>query len=191
MEKGPGENRPTCAALEPPVSEADHVMGLRSAPVVLVEYGDFECPYCLNAVPVVNALRAHFGEKLAVVFRHFPQNSVHPHASAAAQAAEAAAAQGKFWQMHELLYKHQKELADLDLTHLALQIGLEVYKFQADLERSAFAHRIREDFAGGLRSGVNGTPTFFINGCRHDGQNDLPSLRAVIEAALDASSAGA
>jgi len=184
MERESGENQPPCPPLETPVSEVDHVLGSQSAPAMLVEYGDFECPYCLNAVPVVKALRAHFGENLALVFRHFPQNSVHPHASAAAQAAEAAAAQGKFWEMHELLYRHQKDLADLDLTHLALQLGLEVYKFQADLERSSFTNRIREDFAGGLRSGVQGTPTFFINGCRHEGENDFATLKKAIEAAL-------
>jgi len=177
-----------CPPLAVPVADTDHRLGPTGAPVVLVEYGDYECPYCYNAQPVVKEVRRRLGDRLAFVFRHFPQNSIHPHASTAAQAAEAAAAQGKFWEMHDLLYRHQQELADLDLTHQALRLGLEVYRFESDLQGAAAARRIRDDFAGGLRSGVKGTPTFFINGCRYDGTVDAESLVTAIEGALPISS---
>jgi protein-disulfide isomerase len=170
-----------CPPLAVPVSDADHRLGPMAAPVVLVEYGDYECPYCYNAQPVVKEVRQRLRDRLAFVFRHFPQNSIHPHASTAAQAAEAAAQQGKFWEMHELLYQHQQELAGLDLTHLALGLGLEVYRFESDLQSAAAARRIRTDMAGGLQSGVKGTPTFFINGCRYDGPVDIESLVAAID----------
>src|SRR5271154_5130422 len=111
--------------LADPVSEQDHAIGLPTARITIVEYGDYECPDCLNAVPILSEVRQSLGDQLRFVFRHFPQNSIHPHASAAAEAAEAAADQGKFWEMHELLFKHQRELADLDLTHLALQLGMD------------------------------------------------------------------
>ena len=171
----------SCADLTVPVSERDHVQGPLSAPAVLVEYGDYECPYCLNAWPVVKEVRRTLGDRLAFVFRHYPQSSIHPKASAAAQAAEAAASQDRFWEMHDLLFAHQQELESLDLTHLALRLGLEVYRFQADLERDSHLRRIREDFAGGTRSGVKGTPTFFINGCRYRGPIDVPSLTRALE----------
>ena len=112
------------------VNDKDHTLGAAGAAITLVEYGDYECPDCLNAQPIVGALRSYFGDKLRIVFRHFPMSSVHPRASAAALAAEAAGAQDRFWDMHDALYRHQKELADLDLTHLALRIGLEVYRFE-------------------------------------------------------------
>jgi protein-disulfide isomerase len=121
------------------------------------------------------------GNRLAFVFRHFPQSSIHPHASATAQAAEAAAAQGKFWEMHDLLYAHQRDLDTLDLTHLALQLGLEVYRFDSARELESTTRRIREDFAGARRSGVDATPAFFINGCRYRGAIDLPSMLQAIE----------
>ena len=170
-----------CARLAVPVTDADHAKGATSAPVVVVEYGDYECPYCYNAQPVVKEVRRRMGDRMAFVFRHFPQNSIHPHASFAARAA---GAQGKFWEMHEQLFRHQKELADLDLTHLALNLGLEVYRFDTDMQNPAHARRIREDVAGGLRSAVEGTPTFFINGCRYDGEPDVESLLAAVGAAV-------
>jgi protein-disulfide isomerase len=172
---------PPCPPLMVPLTNADHRVGSVAAPVVLVEYGDYECPYCLNAQPVVKEVRRRLGDRLAFVFRHFPQNSIHPHASTAAQAAEAAAAQGKFWEMHDLLYQHQQELADLDLTHLALGLGLEVYRFESDLQSASAARHIRADLAGALQSGVKGTPTFFINGCRYDGPAEVEALVAAIE----------
>jgi protein-disulfide isomerase len=172
-----------CTDLTVPVSVRDHVQGLLDAPVVLVEYGDYECPDCLNAWPVVKELRERLQDQLAVVFRHFPQSGIHPRASAAAQAAEAAASQEKFWEMHDSLFRNQQKLADLDLTHLALQLGLEIYRFQTDYERASHLRRIQEDVESGSRSGVRGTPTFFINGCRYAGMKDLTSMLAAIEAA--------
>src|SRR5437868_6946351 len=129
----------TDAPLDVPPSAQDHAAGPVDAPVTLIEYGDYECPDCFNAEPVVSELRARLGDRLRVIFRHFPRSSIHPRASAAAAAAEAAAAQGKFWEMHRALYRHQRELADLDLTHLALQIGLEVYRFQQALDAKSIA----------------------------------------------------
>src|SRR5437868_2290 len=112
-----------------PVTERDHAVGLSDAPVTIVEYGDYECPSCLNAVPIIEDVRKSLGDRLRFVFRHFPQNSIHPHASVAAEAAEAAGEQGKFWDMHYELFRHQADLADIDFAHLALNLGLEIYKF--------------------------------------------------------------
>jgi protein-disulfide isomerase len=172
-----------CADLAVRVSSRDHIQGPPDAPAVLVEYGDYECPDCLNAWPVVKALRERLPDQLAVVFRHFPQSGIHPRASAAAQAAEAAASQGRFWEMHDLLFRNQQKLADLDLTHLGLQLGLEIYRFQADYERDLHVRRIQEDVDSGNRSGVRGTPTFFLNGCRYSGKKDVASMLAAIQAA--------
>jgi protein-disulfide isomerase len=179
----PDQGQSGCSDLATRVSERDHVQGSRSAPVVLVEYGDYECPDCLKAWPIVKDLKDRLGDGLAVAFRHYPQSGIHPHASAAAQAAEAAASQGKFWEMHDLLFRNQERLAELDLTHLALQLGLEIYRFQADYERAAHVRRIADDVESGGQSGVRGTPTFFINGCRYAGKKDFASMLAAIESA--------
>src|SRR5438128_1978160 len=116
--------------LREPVSEKDHALGPPTARVTVVEYGDYECPSCLNAAPIIEEVRRRSGDDLRFVFRHFPQSSIHPHASAAAEAAEAAGDQGRFWEMHRALFRHQKNLADLDFAHLALTLGLEIYKFE-------------------------------------------------------------
>jgi protein-disulfide isomerase len=176
--------RNECSDLTVPLSEQDHIQGPRSAPVILIEYGDYQCPYCHNAWPMVKAIRERFGDRVAFIFRHFPQSAVHPQAGAAAKAAEAAAAQGKFWEMHDLLFTNQQELDSLDMTHLALKLGLEVYAFESSLEQDSHQRRIRDDYAGGIRSGVRGTPTFFINGCRYGGGVDLESLTDAIESRL-------
>src|SRR5436305_11693520 len=118
-------NSGNSSQLTDPVTDRDHALGPDAAPVTIVEYGDYECPDCLNAVPIVREVRQKLGDRLRFVFRHFPRSSIHPHASAAAEAAEAAGDQGKFWEMHDTLFKHQKELGDL--THLALLLGLEIY----------------------------------------------------------------
>ena len=180
---GPPPPCPPGARLDVPVSDKDHRRGPASAAVVLVEYGDYECPDCINAEPVVTDVRRRMGDRLAVVFRHFPRNSIHPHASAAAAAAEAAGAQGRYWDMHALLLSRRQDLADADLTSLALRLGLEVYKFEADMEDARLRNRVREDAVGGERSGVRGTPTFFINGCRYDGPPEVGPLLAALEAA--------
>ncbi len=165
------------------VGTRDHALGPADAPLTLVEYGDYECPYCAVALPIVNRLRSELANRLRVIFRHFPQNSVHPQAGVAAQAAESAAAQGKFWEMHEMLFQHQADLAEKDFTHFALSLGLEVYRFQSDMEREIFAPRVAEDFRSGLRSGVEATPTFFINGARYAGPLEYESLREALESA--------
>ena len=169
-----------------PVGEGDHVSGPATAPATLVEYGDYECPYCGQAHPVVREVRRRFGPRLRFVFRHFPLATVHPHAEPAAEAAEAAGAQGKFWEMHDLLYENQSALDDDDLVRYADAIGLDPSRFVEELAGHVHAARVREDFLGGARSGVNGTPTFFINGVRHDGPYDLESLSEAIEEAVGA-----
>ena len=169
--------------LAEPVTERDHAIGPASAPFTIVEYGDYECPDCLNAVPVIEEVRKNLGDRLRFVFRHFPQSSIHPHASAAAQAAEAAAEQGKFWEMHQALFQHQKELADVDLSHLALTLGLEIYKFETSWNQEKHRLRIRTDFESGRRSGVKATPTLFMNGRRYDGPVNAKAIIAATESA--------
>ncbi|HET6251607.1 MAG TPA: DsbA family protein [Tepidisphaeraceae bacterium] len=167
-------------ALSIPVSDRDHIRGKPDAPFTLLEYGDYECDYCGRAYPVVRALREHFGDQLRFVFRNFPHASIHPHASVAAQAAEAAGSQGKFWEMHDLLFEHQTDLDTGDLTHYALQIGLEVYHFQSDLQSERFARRVEADHQGGVENGVHKTPTFFINGVYYGGPMELNAMIAAI-----------
>jgi protein-disulfide isomerase len=173
------------ALLTPPVSERDHVTGPEDAPVTLVEYGDFECPYCGMAYKVVKSAQQDLGKQLQFVFRHFPLAEAHPHARNAAQAAEAAAAQGKFWEMHDVLFEHQDALEPEDIIGYAKSLGLDVVKFASDLKDPKHAKRVREDFRSGVRSGVNGTPTFFINGSRYEGSwaNEQAFIHALHEAA--------
>jgi protein-disulfide isomerase len=155
-----------------PVDSNDHALGPETAPVTLVEYGDYECPYCGRAFPIIKKLRETLGDQLRIVYRHFPQNSVHKHASVAAQAAEAAAAQGKFWQMHDQIFEHQADLAD-DFTPYAIRAGLELYR---DLSSERFARRVQADYEGGQRSGVKKTPTLFINDRRYAGPLEYEPL---------------
>jgi protein-disulfide isomerase len=169
-----------------PVSDRDHSVGPADAPVTLVEYGDYECQYCGKAYPILKRIRKKMGEQLRFVFRNFPLNTIHEHASVAAQAAEAAAGQKKFWEMHDMLYEHQDELANADLLQYALKLGLEIYKFEADLASEHYSRRVRDDFKSGVRSGVNGTPTFFINGKRYDGPLEHDPLLAAVQAAVPA-----
>jgi len=167
-----------------PVGDRDHVQGPDDAPVTLLEYGDYECPYCRQVVPVMQELRERFGDRFRYVFRHLPLAKAHPDAQLAAEAAEAAAAQGKFWEMHELLYEHQGELDREHLDDYASEIGLDVERFERELDAGAYAERVREDFLGGVRSGANGTPTFYLNGVRYDGPWDFESLAEEIEKPL-------
>jgi protein-disulfide isomerase len=171
------------AKLKPPVGASDHIQGPKSTPVTLVEYGDYECPYCGQAYPIVKALQKRLGDQVRLVFRNFPLAQAHPHAEHAAEAAEAAAAQGKFWEMHDLLYENQGALEDEDLVEYAKALRLDVPRFVSEMESHQYAERVRADFSSGVRSGVNGTPSFFINGSRHDGPFDLDSLLAAIEEA--------
>ena len=155
--------------LTPPVGPNDHAAGPADAPVTLVEYGDFECPYCGQAYPIVKALQERLGKRLRFVFRHFPLSESHPHAEHAAETAEAAGAQGRFWEMHDALYEHQRALRDEALIGYATELGLDAARVARELEDGAWTARVQADFRGGVRSGVNGTPTFFINGERYDG----------------------
>jgi protein-disulfide isomerase len=163
--------------------ERDHVQGRPDAPVTLLEYGDYECPYCGAAYPIVKDVQARMGDRLRFVFRNFPITTSHPHAEQAAEAAEAAAAQGRFWEMHDHLYEHQRHLEDTDLHGYAEQLGLDVERFDTELAEHDHAERVREDFMSGVRSGVNGTPTFYINGIRHDGSYELQTLLTALEQA--------
>ena len=174
--------------LTPPVSTRDHIAGPDDAPVTLVEYGDFECPYCGMAYAVVKRAQRELGDQLRVVFRHFPLAEAHPHARVAAQAAEAAAAQGQFWEMHDILFEHQDALGPEDLVSYAESLGLDTARFTSELEAGMYEKRVREDFRSGVRSGVNGTPTFFVNGDRYDGSwaNEEAFIGALREAARQA-----
>jgi diadenylate cyclase len=167
--------------LDPPVGEGDHTLGPATAAVTLVEYGDYECPYCGRMHPVVKELRERLGDRLRFVFRHFPLDSVHPNARRAAEAAEAAASQGRFWEMHDLLYENQDDLGEEALRRYATRLGLDPAHFEEDLEERAHAPRVREDRFGGERSGVEGTPTFFVNGVRYEGPRDLEALLEAVE----------
>jgi Na+/H+ antiporter NhaA/2-hydroxychromene-2-carboxylate isomerase len=169
--------------LAAPVDDDDHTRGPLDAPVVLVEYGDFECPYCGQAEPIVRELLGDHGEEVLFVFRHLPLTDVHAHAQQAAEASEAAGAQGRFWEMHDLLLDHQDALEIRDLIGYAEQLGLDVPRFRDELRRRAYAGRVGEDVADADASSVTGTPTFFINGHRHHGAYDIASLEAAIRAA--------
>ena len=162
--------------------ERDHIRGPLEAPVTVVEYGDFECPYCGQAEPVVRELLRDFGD-VRYVWRHLPLNDVHPNTQLAAEAAEAAADQGAFWEMHDLLLAHQDALRPSDLISYAEQLGLDVERFTNDLRERAGAARVAEDVDSADLSGVSGTPTFFINGRRHYGAYDIGTLSAAVRAA--------
>jgi protein-disulfide isomerase len=172
------------AKLAVPVNEErDHIRGPRETPVTMVEYGDYECQFCGQAYYVVKELEQRVGNLMRFVFRNFPITTVHPHAERAAEAAEAAGAQGKFWETHDILFENQQALKDEDLVEYAALVGLDIPRFVRELREGRYLNRIREDFLSGARSGVNGTPTFFINGLRHDGRWDLATLMAAIEGA--------
>jgi protein-disulfide isomerase len=172
------------AALALPVTEdRDHIEGPAEAAVTLVEYGDYECPYCGAAYPIIKEVQARMGERLRFVFRNFPITTSHAHAEQAAEAAEAAAEQGSFWQMHDVLFENQRHLSDQDLRAYAEKLGLDVGLFDEELAEHAHADRVREDFMSGVRSGVNGTPTFYINGVRYDDSYDVETLLAALERA--------
>jgi protein-disulfide isomerase len=174
------------AKLTPPVNERDHIAGRPNAPIVLVEYGDYECPFCGQALYTVKSLQQRLGHRLGFVFRNFPLAAVHPHALDAAEAAEATGAQGLFWRMHDKLFENQDALEPPDLVAYAAELGLELNTFEYDLRAHRFRDRIREDMRSGALSGVNGTPTFFINGYRHDGRWDFDSLWSAIAGRLAA-----
>jgi protein-disulfide isomerase len=164
-----------------PLSERDHIQGPANALVTLVEYGDYECPHCGRAYPIVQEIQQRMGDRLRFVFRNFPLAQMHPHAQQAAEAAEVAGHLGKFWKMHDILFENQRALGDSHLREYAEAIGLAGEAFARELLSHTTEGRVREDFLSGVRSGVNGTPTFFINGIRHDYGYELNVLLAAIE----------
>ena len=163
------------ATLSLPVSDRDHAQGAADAILTLVEYGDYEC-HCGRAYPIVKEIQRRLGPKLRFVFRNFPLGQIHLHAQHAAETAEAAAAQGRFWEMHDALFEHQRALDDRHLVQYAQALALDPDRLERELLSHTYAGRVREDFRSGVRSGVNGTPTFFINGVRHDDAWDVASL---------------
>jgi protein-disulfide isomerase len=172
------------ATLTPPVSSRDHAQGPADAPVTLVEYGDYQCPFCGEAYPVIKKLQKSLGTKMRFVFRNFPLTQVHPFAMVAAETAEAAALQGKFWEMHDLIYENQEDLGPDILADWAQSLGLDPKLFGTAIKQGDVTKRIKEDRNSGIHSGVNGTPSFFINGTRYDGDAEYPSLLAAIEQQL-------
>ncbi len=166
-----------------PVSERDHRQGPATAAVTLVQYGDYECPYTRQSTTIVRAIQHQLGDQLRFVFRNFPLTEIHPHALHAALAAEAAAAQGKFWQMHDYIFHHQHTLEDSDLAHFAIAVGLDMQQYARAMAEQRSLARIEEDLEGGERSGVQGTPTFFINGVLYRGSWEQDALLAALQAA--------
>jgi protein-disulfide isomerase len=162
------------------VGKSDHVQGADDAPVTLVEYGDYQCPFCADMHPMIKAIIKSMGSQMRFVFRHMPLLEMHPYAQHAAEAAEAAAVQGKFWEMHDAIYRQQSELGSDLLHQLAVKLKLDIAQFDADLEARRFRPRVKRDFMSGMRSGVASTPAFFINGKRYDGALDQASLLSAV-----------
>lgn len=162
--------------LKIPVSSLDHIQGNQDAPLTLVEYGDYECPYCGMAYPIVKRLQEYFEDDLRFVFRNFPLIDVHPHAGIAAMTAEFASTKGKFWEMHDILYENQEQLEFEDLMNYAKFLNLPTNELKSSIENEEFSQKIQNDFIGGVKSGVNGTPTFFINEKRFNGSFEYENL---------------
>lgn len=184
----PGAPHPSLLPLKAPVTPSDHSIGPTDAPLLLVEYGDYQCPHCARAVESVDQARAKFGDRLRYVFRNFPLLKVHPLAKATAEAAEAVALLGdepRFWEMHRSLFADQLHVAPDDLLKRARSLGIDEAKFSKMLAAHATFPRVQQDLAGGLRSGVTGTPTFFINGRRNTKGYDVASILAALEAELE------
>jgi protein-disulfide isomerase len=164
-----------------PLQPEDHVHGVPEARYQLVEYGDYECPGCGQLFLVIRELHDRLQDEICLVFRHYPRSGSHPHAQQAAEAAEAAGAQNKFWDMHDLLFQNQAALTTKDLQRYADQLALDTKRFRSELKDRAYEERVREDFRRGVANGVYGTPALFINGIRHDGAWDLDSLAAKLK----------
>ncbi|HKR34372.1 MAG TPA: DsbA family protein [Steroidobacteraceae bacterium] len=167
-----------------PVSAVDHALGAEHSPVTVVEYGDFECPTCKQAAPAVKLMLERFGNRTRFVFRHFPVEAAHPHAMHAAQAAEAAGGQGKFWQMHDLLFDNQRHLKIANLREYAQRLDLDMPRFIAELDDEIYLQRVREHIQGGVQSHVRGTPTFYINGVIQDVSFGMHALIDGVQAEL-------
>ncbi len=156
-------------SLKPEISIKDHIQGNENASVTVVEFGDYQCPHCGAAYPIIKEIQEAFGDQVSFVFRNFPLSESHQYATIAAQAAEAAAIQGKFWEMHDAIYEQQNNLDEDFLIKLSKELGLDTDQFKQDLATDTVKEKVEDDFESGIRSGVNGTPTFFVNGERFDG----------------------
>jgi protein-disulfide isomerase len=172
------------STLKIPIGSLDHIQGNAKATCTLLEYGDYECPHCGAAYPLVKQIQKHFGKRLRFVFRNFPLTQMHPNAQAAAEVAEFAESKGRFWEMHDLLFENQDRLGPDLFAELAASLGLDAGEMHRALAKKTFADRVRADFGGGVRSGVNGPPTFFINSQRYDGSMDFDSMVQAIDKAL-------
>jgi protein-disulfide isomerase len=172
------------SVLKVPVTKNDHTLGDDDAPVTLLEYGDFECPHCGAAHPIVKALLRQFGDQVRYVYRHFPLTQVHPNAEAAAETAEFAGSHDRFWQMHDLLFENQNRLGMTFFLAAAGALGLPLPALRDALASGQFAPKVRGDFNSGVRSGVNGTPTFFVNGHRHEGSYAFEELAEAVNGQL-------
>lgn len=173
------------STLRIPVGAHDHAQGPADAPVTLVEYADYQCPFCAQAFPIVRQLRERFGDRLRLVFRNFPLTDSHPQALPAALVAEFAGQHGKFWPAHDALYEHQDRLGEALYTELLASLGLGVDALESALQSRALLERVQADLDGGLRSGVNGTPAFFLNGQRYDVRSGFDELAAPIAALIE------
>jgi len=163
-----------------PDADRDHIQGPIDAPYLLLEYGDYECPHCGEAYPIVRAVQKQLGNRLCFAFRNFPLTNIHRYAAHAAEAAEAAGAQGRFWEMHDLLFENQDALADENLAQYASAAGIDARRVINAILTGVHTERVRQDFRCGARAGVNGTPTFFINGARYDGEVEADRLIAML-----------
>jgi protein-disulfide isomerase len=187
QKKSKYQNPETSPKLTLAVSEErDHIQGGSKAKVTLVEYGDYQCPFCGEAYPILKKIQQKYGDRLRFVFRNFPLTEMHPRAEFGAEMAEASGAQGKFWEMHDYIYENQVALntEDFFLKFAKSKLGLDADKIREQVNKGAYASRIREDFMSGVRSGVNGTPTFYLHDHRHDGSFDFESLVKAIDSLL-------
>jgi protein-disulfide isomerase len=175
------------AQLKPPVNKKDHIQGNITAPIELLEYGDYQCPHCGRAYPIIKNVQRRFGDDLKFVFRNFPLSEMHPDALNAALAAEAAGLQNKFWEMHDIIYENQQDLGLESLFSYAKTIGLDLQRFENDFQKEALRTKVEDDFESGVRSGVNGTPTFFINGKKYVGEWEEHTLSQYLKSLLAAS----
>lgn len=172
------------ATLKAPINDQDHIQGNVKASCTLLEYGDYECPHCGAAYPLVKELEKNFGKRMRFIYRNFPMTQLHPNAEGAAVAAEFAATHGKFWEMHDLLFENQDRLGDDLFAELATQLDLDPAELKEAMAKRTLTNHVRADFTGGIRSGVNGTPTFFINDQRYDRPRDYATMVSAIEEAL-------
>src|SRR3989442_2297075 len=174
----------SAATLALPVGKRDHIQGSSSAVVTLVEYGDYQCPFCGDAYPIIKKLQKNFGDQLRFAFRNFPLTRIHAFAQRAAEAAEAAGGQGKFWEMHDYLFEHQEALDAADLVNAASILDLDTARFNREVADHVYADRVKADIQSGIDSGVGGTPTIFVNGVRNDDDDEFETLKAKIDEAI-------